>query len=122
MLRLDLAQYKELAAFAQFSSDLDKATLAQIARGQRMVELLKQDQYVPMPVEDQVLLIFAGTNGFLDDIPVPSIRKFEKDFVKYLRDKKEDLRKELREKRVIDDDLRAKIGNAIEEFKKTFEA
>jgi len=122
MLRLDLAQYKELAAFAQFSSDLDKATLAQIARGQRMVELLKQDQYVPMPVEDQVLLIFAGTNGFLDDIPVQSIRKFERDFLKYLRDKREDLRKELREKKVIDDDLRARIVTAIEEFKKGFEA
>lgn len=122
MLRLDLAQYKELAAFAQFGSDLDKAALAQIARGQRMVELLKQDQYVPMSVEDQVILIFAGTNGFLDDVPVTSIRKFEKDFLKYLRDKKENLRKELREKKVIDDDIRSKIVTAIEEFKKTFEA
>lgn len=121
MLRLDLAQYKELAAFAQFGSDLDKATLAQIARGQRMVEILKQDQYIPMPVEDQTLLIFAGTNGLLDDIPVPSIRKFEKDFLKYLRDKREDLRKEVMEKKVFDDDLRAKAVNAIEEFKKTFE-
>ncbi|MBI5199336.1 MAG: F0F1 ATP synthase subunit alpha [Nitrospirae bacterium] len=121
MLRLDLAQYKELAAFAQFGSDLDKTTLAQIARGQRMVELLKQDQYAPIPVEAQVLLIFAGTNGFLDDVPVPSIKKFEKEFLKYLRDKKEDLRKDLRDKKVIDDDLRSKIGTAIEEFKKTFE-
>lgn len=122
MLRLDLAQYKELAAFAQFGSDLDKATLAQIARGQRMVEILKQDQYVPMPVEDQVLLIFAGTNGLLDDIPVPSIKKFEKGFMKYLKDKKDDLRKEVREKKAIDDDLKAKIGSAIGDFKKTFEA
>ena len=121
MLRLDLAQYKELAAFAQFGSDLDKATLAQIARGQRMVELLKQDQYVPMSVEDQILLIFAGANGFLDEVPVPSIRKFEREFLKFLRDKKEELRKEIREKKVIDDDLRPKIGTAIEEFKKTFE-
>jgi F-type H+-transporting ATPase subunit alpha len=121
MLRLDLAQYKELAAFAQFGSDLDKTTLAQIARGQRMVELLKQDQYAPIPVEAQVLLIFAGTNGFLDDVPVPSIKKFEKEFLKYLRDKKEDLRKDLRDKKVIDDNLRSKIGTAIEEFKKTFE-
>lgn len=121
MLRLDLAQYKELAAFAQFGSDLDKTTLAQIARGQRMVELLKQDQYAPIPVEAQVLLIFAGTNGFLDDVPVPSIKKFEKEFLKYLRDKKEDLRKDLRDKKVIDDNLRSKIGTALEEFKKTFE-
>ncbi len=122
MLRLDLAQYRELAAFAQFASDLDKATLAQLERGKRMVELLKQDQYVPMPFEDQVMLIFAGTQGFLDDLPVESIRAFEDGFIKFIRTKKQDVRKELADKKVLDDDLRAKITAAIQEFKKTFQA
>lgn len=121
MLRLDLAQYRELAAFAQFASDLDKATLAQLERGKRMVELLKQDQYVPMPFEDQVMLIFAGTQGFLDDLPVESIRAFEDGFIKFIRTKKQDVRKELADKKVLDDDLRAKITAAIQEFKKTFQ-
>lgn len=121
MLRLDLAQYRELAAFAQFASDLDKATLAQLERGKRMVELLKQDQYVPMPFEDQVMLIFAGTQGFLDDLPVENIRAFEDGFIKFIRTKKQDVRKELADKKVLDDDLRAKITAAIQEFKKTFQ-
>lgn len=122
MLRLDLAQYRELAAFAQFASDLDKATLAQLERGKRMVELLKQDQYVPMPVEDQIILIFAGTQGFLDDIPVDGIKAFEDGFMNFIKAKKQDLRNEVREKKVLDDDLRAKITAAIQEFKKTFQA
>lgn len=122
MLRLDLAQYRELAAFAQFASDLDKATLAQLERGKRMVELLKQDQYVPMPVEDQIILIYAGTQGFLDDIPVEGIKAFEDSFMNFIKAKKQDLRTEVREKKVLDDDLRAKITAAIQEFKKTFQA
>ncbi|MGQ9569443.1 MAG: F0F1 ATP synthase subunit alpha [Thermodesulfovibrionales bacterium] len=122
MLRLDLAQYRELAAFAQFASDLDKATLAQIERGRRMVELLKQDQYVPMPVEDQIILIFAGTQGHLDDLPVESIRSFEEAFLRYIRAEKEDLRKELKEKKIIEDDLKAKLNDAIVAFKNTFKA
>lgn len=121
MLRLDLAQYRELAAFAQFAADLDKATRAQLERGQRMVELLKQDQYEPMPVEDQIMLIFAGTQGHLDDLPVSAIKAFEKGFLSFIRSQKEDLRKELREKRELDDTLRQKITDAILEFKKTFQ-
>ncbi|MGB9716119.1 MAG: F0F1 ATP synthase subunit alpha [Thermodesulfovibrionales bacterium] len=122
MLRLDLAQYRELAAFAQFASDLDKATLAQIERGRRMVELLKQDQYVPMPVEDQIILIFAGTQGHLDDLPVEAIKSFEEAFLRYIRSEKQDLRKELKEKKVIEDDLKAKLNDAIIAFKNTFKA
>ncbi len=122
MLRLDLAQYRELAAFAQFASDLDKATLAQIERGKRMIELLKQDQYVPMPVEDQIIVIFAGTQGFLDDLPVETVRPFEEGLLRYVRAERQDLRKEIIEKKALDDDLRAKISDAITTFKKTFQA
>lgn len=121
MLRLDLAQYRELAAFAQFASDLDKATRALLERGQRMVELLKQDQYVPMPVEDQIMLIFAGTQGHLDDLPVSAIKAFEQGFLSFIRSQKEDLRKEIREKKELDDTLKQKITDAILEFKKTFQ-
>jgi F-type H+-transporting ATPase subunit alpha len=119
-LRLDLAQFREMAAFAQFGSDLDAATLAQIERGKRMVELLKQDQYVPLSVEDQVIVLFAGTQGYLDDIPVESIRKFEAEFLNYIRGTKDDLRSELAEKKEIDDSLKEKLIAAIEEFKKGF--
>jgi F-type H+-transporting ATPase subunit alpha len=122
MLRLDLAQYRELAAFAQFASDLDKATLAQIERGKRMIELLKQDQYVPMPVEDQIIVIFAGTQGFLDDVSVDAIKPFEEGLLRYVRAEKQDLRKEIVEKKALDDDLRAKISDAITAYKKTFQA
>jgi F-type H+-transporting ATPase subunit alpha len=120
MLRLDLAQFRELAAFAQFGSDLDKATLAQIERGKRMVELLKQGQYVPLPVEQQVMLIFAGTEGLLDDIPVEAIRKFDEEFIKFITVNKEDLLKEIGEKKALDDSLKEKISQAVEEFKKGF--
>jgi F-type H+-transporting ATPase subunit alpha len=121
MLRLDLAQYRELAAFAQFGSDLDKATLAQIERGKRMVELLKQDQYVPLPVEQQIATIFAGTQGYLDDIPVESVRKFDAEFLRFMREQKEDVLKEIAEKKALDDDLKAKLASAVEEFKKGFQ-
>jgi len=122
MLRLDLAQYRELAAFAQFASDLDKATLAQIERGRRMVELLKQDQFVPMSVDDQIIVIYAGTQGFLDDVPVDSIRAFEEAFMRYIRAEKQALKKEIMEKKALDDDLKAKLNEAITAFKKTFSA
>ncbi|MBI4847565.1 MAG: F0F1 ATP synthase subunit alpha [Nitrospirae bacterium] len=121
-LRLDLAQFREMAAFAQFGSDLDKATLKQIERGKRMVELLKQGQYVPMTMQDQVIVLFAGTQGFLDDVPVEAIKKFEEEFVKFIRGTKDELRKELAEKKAIDDSLKAKLVQAIEEFKKGFQA
>jgi F-type H+-transporting ATPase subunit alpha len=121
-LRLDLAQFREMAAFAQFGSDLDKATLAQIERGKRMVELLKQDQYVPMTMQDQVIVLFAGTQGYMDDIPVESIKKFVEEFVKFIKGTKDDLRTELADKKAIDDDLKATLVQAIEEFKKGFQA
>lgn len=121
-LRLDLAQFRELAAFAQFGSDLDKATLAQLERGKRMVELLKQDQYEPLPLEDQVAILFAGTQGHLDDIPVEAVRRFEKEFLGYMKERREDIRTELREQKAIDDSLRERLNTAIEDFKKGFHA
>jgi F-type H+-transporting ATPase subunit alpha len=119
-LRLDLAQFRELAAFAQFGSDLDKSTLAQIERGKRMVEILKQDQYVPLPAEDQVMLLFAGSQGHLDDIPVEKLKRFEAEFIGFMKDKKADLRNEIRDKKTIDDNLKEKLNSAVAEFKKGF--
>jgi F-type H+-transporting ATPase subunit alpha len=121
-LRLDLAQFRELAAFAQFGSDLDKATLAQLNRGQRMVELLKQDQYVPMPVAQQILVIFAGTNGYVDDVPVNAVKRFEAELLKFAASKYADLLKDIVAKKQLDDDLRSRVKAAIEEFKKSFTA
>jgi F-type H+-transporting ATPase subunit alpha len=121
-LRLDLAQYRELAAFAQFGSDLDKATLAQLNRGQRMVELLKQDQYSPLPVEQQIFVIFAGTNGYVDEVPVNAVRKFEAELLRFVTSKFQPLLDDIKGKKQLDDDLKARIKSAIEEFKKTFTA
>lgn len=121
-LRLDLAQFRELAAFAQFGSDLDKSTLAQIERGKRMVELLKQGQYVPMSMVEQVMVLFAATQGYIDDIPVESVRKFEEEILRYMKDRKADVLKELEQKKAIDDDLKAKLVAAIADFKKGFQA
>jgi len=120
-LRLDLAQFRELAAFAQFGSDLDKSTLAQIERGKRMVELLKQGQYVPMSMVEQVTVLFAATQGYIDDIPVESVRKFEEEILRYMKDRKADVLKELEEKKAIDDALKAKLVAAIDDFKKGFQ-
>ena len=119
-LRLDLAQFRELAAFAQFGSDLDKATLAQLNRGQRMVELLKQDQYVPMLVEQQILVIFAGTNGYVDDVPVNAVKRFEAELLKFAASKYADLLKDVAAKKQLDDELKSRIKACIEEFKKSF--
>ncbi len=121
-LRLDLAQYRELAAFAQFGSDLDKATLAQLNRGQRMVELLKQDQYVPMLVEHQILVIFAGTNGYVDEVPVNAVKKFEQELLRFMASKHQAVLDDIKSKKQIDDDLKARVKSAIEEFKKSFTA
>jgi F-type H+-transporting ATPase subunit alpha len=121
-LRLDLAQFRELAAFAQFGSDLDKATLAQLNRGQRMVELLKQDQYVPMPVAQQILVIFAGTNGYVDDVPVNAVKRFEAELLKFAASRHAALLADITAKKQLDDDLRSRVKAAIEEFKKTFSA
>jgi F-type H+-transporting ATPase subunit alpha len=119
-LRLDLAQYRELAAFAQFGSDLDKATQAQLTRGERMVELLKQGQYQPLSVERQVAIIFAGTNGYMDDLPVTSIRSFEQGFYDYLDKEYADLMHELRAKYELTDAGEQKLRKAIEAYKAEF--
>ena len=121
-LRLDLAQYRELAAFAQFGSDLDKATVAQLNRGQRMVELLKQDQYSPLPVEQQILVIFTGTNGYVDDVPVASVKKYEQEFLRFVTSKYQSVLSEIATKKQIDEDLKVRTKAIIEEFKKTFTA
>jgi F-type H+-transporting ATPase subunit alpha len=116
-LRLDLAQYREMAAFAQFGSELDKATQAQLARGVRMVELLKQGQYKPMPVADQVLSIYAGTQGFLDDVAVDKVRQFEEDLLHYVTQNHPELRKEITSIGKIDDAVGAKLKQMLTTFK-----
>ncbi|NDY58007.1 F0F1 ATP synthase subunit alpha [Desulfovibrio sulfodismutans] len=121
-LRLDLAQYRELAAFAQFGSDLDKATQLKLNRGARMVELLKQPQYRPMAVEEQVISLFAGTRGFMDDVPVDAVRKFEEGLLEFMRNAKSDVVAAIKEKKALDEALIASLGAAIEEFKKGFKA
>ena len=116
-LRLDLAQYREMAAFAQFGSELDKATQRQLARGVRMVELLKQGQYKPIPVGDQVLSIYAGVNGFLDDIAVDQVRQFEEDLLRYIAQHHPDLKKEVTTIGKIDEKLGARLKEVITAFK-----
>jgi F-type H+-transporting ATPase subunit alpha len=121
-LRLNLAQYREMAAFAQFGSDLDKATQMQLARGARLVEILKQPQYKPIPFEKQVLLIYAANNGYVDDYPVSALRKYETDLYAFLDGRQEALLAALRDKKAIDDDIKAKITAALDAFKKEFTA
>jgi F-type H+-transporting ATPase subunit alpha len=119
-LRLDLAQYRELAAFAQFGSDLDKATKAQLSRGQRLTEILKQGQYQPVPVERQTLLIFAGTNGYLDDIEVSDLGRYEEGLNRHLDLHGREVMETLREKGAIDDALGDSIKKLLEDFKEEF--
>ncbi|HWG37219.1 MAG TPA: F0F1 ATP synthase subunit alpha [Terriglobales bacterium] len=119
-LRLAMAQYRSLAAFAQFGSDLDKTTAAQLNRGKRLVELLKQDQYSPLPVEKQIISIFAGTNGYLDDIEVERVRAFEAALYEFLDNAHPGLLTEVREKKALDDNLRAQIKKVLEEAKARF--
>ena len=121
-LRLDLAQYRELAAFAQFGSDLDKATLNQLNRGRRLVEVLKQPQYEPLTAEKQVAIIYAATNGYLDPIPVDQVRNYENELFRYLETSKSELMATLTEKKAIDDTLKAELNKALEEFGKSFAA
>ncbi|MFL6451814.1 MAG: F0F1 ATP synthase subunit alpha [Bryobacteraceae bacterium] len=119
-LRLDLAQYRELAAFAQFGSDLDKASQQQLNRGKRWVEVLKQGQFSPLPVEKQVAIIFAGGNGYLDDIPVEDVRRFEAELFKYLENSRPDILPGIRDKKQIDDELKGKLNDALTAFKGQF--
>ena len=121
-LRLDLAQYRELAAFAQFGSDLDKATQAQLARGQRMVELLKQDQYSPLPVAKQVLAVYAGTRGYVDDLPVEEVRRFESELYRFADTHHPSLLQKLMEKKQLDDAMRQEFDRVLKEFKERFMA
>jgi F-type H+-transporting ATPase subunit alpha len=119
-LRLELAQFRELEAFVQFASELDKATQQTINRGLRLVELLKQEPYNPIPVEKQIVAIYAGTNGYLDDLPVEAVRKFEKELYAYLDNQRPDILKEIREKKALDDDLKRRIDEALKDFKSKF--
>ena len=119
-LKLELAQYRELAAFAQFGSDLDKATQAQLNRGQRLVELLKQGQFSPLPFSKQILIIFAGTSGMLDDMPVDQLRDFEKDLYKYVETANPGLLNTIMEKKILDDNLKAEMSKVIKEAKQQF--
>jgi F-type H+-transporting ATPase subunit alpha len=119
-LRLDLAQYRELAAFAQFGSDLDEATRSQLTRGERMVEILKQGQYEPLPLERQVMIIYVGTQGLLDDMPVDQVREFEKRFYAYVDEKYPDVPHDIRTKKDLDDETAKEIVQAAKELKAQF--
>jgi F-type H+-transporting ATPase subunit alpha len=119
-LRLDLAQYRALAAFAQFGSDLDKATQAQITRGERMVELLKQGQFEPVPVEKQVIAIFAGTNGYLDDVPVDAVRRFEREFLAYMDQNYAEVVHNIATNKAISDQDTQRLHEAARKFKAGF--
>jgi F-type H+-transporting ATPase subunit alpha len=119
-LRLELAQYREMAAFAQFGSDLDQATQRQLNRGARLVELLKQGQYEPLPVEKQILIIYAGTNGLVDELPLTALKKYEQELYSFIESKHPDIFADILKKRELDGDLRAKMNKALEEFKAIF--
>jgi F-type H+-transporting ATPase subunit alpha len=121
-LRLDLAQYREMAAFAQFGSDLDKATQDQLARGSRLVEILKQPQYRPLPVEKQILIIFAGTNGFLDMYPESVLARYEKELFEFVDKQYPAVLADIRQKRTVDAELEKKVKDLLEEFKGKFKA
>jgi len=119
-LRLDLAQYRELAAFAQFGSDLDKATLARLIRGERVTEILKQGQYKPMPMEEQVISIYCGVNGYLDDLPKDRVLEFETDFLQFIRSNYNDIPSTIRDTGKLESATEEKLIKAINEFKSTF--
>jgi F-type H+/Na+-transporting ATPase subunit alpha len=121
-LRLDLAQYRELAAFAQFGSDLDKATQSQLNRGRRLVEILKQPQYQPLPVEKQVAIVYAATKGFIDNVPVEEVRRYEEDLYRFLETRYPGVLTGIAEKKQLDDELRAAVEAALKDFGQTFTA
>ncbi|HLG17845.1 MAG TPA: F0F1 ATP synthase subunit alpha [Blastocatellia bacterium] len=121
-LRLDLAQYRELAAFTLFGSELDKATQAQLNRGQRLIEILKQPQYAPVPVEEQIIAIWAGTNGLTDDIAVENVKKFEDGLLAFMRNSRPAVLQKIAEKKILDDELLNEIRASVVEFKERFTA
>ncbi|MCS6805791.1 MAG: F0F1 ATP synthase subunit alpha [Acidobacteriota bacterium] len=121
-LRLELAQFRELAAFAQFGSELDKVTLAQLNRGRRLTELLKQGQYQPLEVEKQVLVIWAGTNGYLDDIAVEDVKKFEDGLLRFVENSRGSLLEKIRTRKAIDDEIKHELEQAVSEFRDRFMA
>ncbi len=121
-LRLEMAQFRELAAFTQFASDLDAATKAQLTRGERLVEVLKQPQYSPIPVEEQIFMIFAGTNRYLDDIPATAVKKFQAEFLSFMRDSKPGVGEAILASGKLEDDTVEQLSAALDEFKKTFQA
>jgi F-type H+-transporting ATPase subunit alpha len=119
-LRLDLAQFRELQAFSQFGSDLDKSTQAQLARGQRLTEILKQPQYQPVDMEKQVLIIWAATNGFLDDVSIENVRRFETELLRFIENSHPGLLQNIREKKAINDETKADLKQALTDFKERF--
>jgi len=121
-LRLDLAQYRELAAFAAFGSDLDAATQAQLTRGERLVEILKQPQYQPLPMEKQVLILFAGTNGYLDKLPVDTLASYESELFSYVESNDPSIFSDIKEKQEFTDEIKEKVNKALTSFGETFKA
>jgi F-type H+-transporting ATPase subunit alpha len=121
-LRLALAQYRELADFARFGSDLDKATQAQLTRGEKMVEILKQDEYVPMSALKQVFIILCANEGLLDDLPTESLKRFESEYLAYMDKEYPDLVRDLKQKQKLDDALKDKARNAAQKFVNQFKA
>jgi F-type H+-transporting ATPase subunit alpha len=121
-LRLDLAQYRELAAFAQFGSDLDKATLNQLNRGKRLVEVLKQPQYQPLPIERQVVIIYAATNGFIDGVPVEQVGAYETELYRFLETRRPEVLSTLADTKAIDDQFKTSLNAALKEFGEQFAA
>ncbi len=121
-LKGELAQYREMAAFAQFGSDLDATTQRLLARGARLTELLKQPQFSPLRVEEQVVVIFAGTNGYLDPLPINEIQRFEKDFLAFMHDSHQALLDDIREKKTLSDETQKALREALDKFSKTFAA
>jgi F-type H+-transporting ATPase subunit alpha len=119
-MKLELAQYRELAAFAQFGSDLDKATQQQLNRGQRLTELLKQPQFSPLPFSKQILAIYAGTNGYLDDLPISQVREFEDELYKFVDTSNPGLLNEIMEKKQLDDKLKGEMDRLLKEHKQRF--
>jgi F-type H+-transporting ATPase subunit alpha len=121
-LRLELAQYRAMAAFAQFASDLDSATKKQLDRGERLVEVMKQGQYAPLPIERQIIIVYAAVNGHLDALPVPAVQRFEGELYAFLEAKRPEVLTGLREKKELTDDLVPKIDGALKEFAALFSA